>query len=77
MSRPSKARSPRPTARLQGYVYRRPLSVSELLPAIGVGVAAGVAAFYVARLFLQRTPLLPEERRLGKHHASGGGPRAA
>ena len=54
-----------------GYVYRRPLSAAELLPAIGVGVAAGLAAFYVARLFLERTPLLPEERRLGKHHASG------
>jgi hypothetical protein len=77
MSRPSKARSPRPTARLEGYIYRRPLSASELLPAIGVGVAAGFAAFYVARLFLERTPLLPEERRLGKHHASGGGPNAA
>ena len=77
MSRPSKARPPRPTARLQGYVYRRPLRPGELLPAIGVGVAAGLAAFYVARLFLQRTPLLPEERRLGKHHASGGGPRPA
>ena len=77
MSRPPRARSPRPTARLEGYIYRRPLSASELLPAIGVGVAAGVAAFYVARLFLQRTPLLPEERRLGKHHASGGGPRPA
>lgn len=77
MSRTSRARSPRPTARLEGYVYRRPLSGSELLPAIGVGLAAGVAAFYVTRLFLQRTPLLPEERRVGKHHASGGGPRAA
>jgi hypothetical protein len=77
MSRTSRARSPRPTARLEGYIYRRPLSGSELLPAIGARVAAGVAAFYVARLFLQRTPLLPEERRLGKHHASGGGPRAA
>jgi hypothetical protein len=77
MSRPPRARSPRPTERLEGYTYRRPLRTSELLPAIGVGVAAGVAAFYVARLFLQRTPLLPEERRLGKHHASGGGPRAA
>jgi hypothetical protein len=77
MSRSSRARSPRPTARLEGYVYRRPLRAGELLPAIGIGVAAGVAAFYVARLFLQRTPLLPEERRLGKHHASGGGPSAA
>lgn len=75
--RSSNAPTPRPTARLEGYVYRRPLSGTELLPAIGVGVAAGLAAFYVARLFLERTPLLPEERRLGKHHASGGGPRAA
>ena len=77
MSRPPRARSPRPTARLEGYVYRRPLTGSELLPAIGGGVAAGLAAFYVTRLFLQRTPLLPEERRLGKHHSSGSGPRAA
>lgn len=77
MSRPPRARSPRPTARLEGYVYRRPLTGTELLPAIGVGVAAGLAAFYVTRLFLQRTPLLPEERRLGKHHSSGSGPRAA
>ena len=77
MSRPPRARSPRPTARLEGYVYRRPLTGTELLPAIGVGVAAGLAAFYVTRLFLQRTPLLTEERRLGKHHSSGSGPRAA
>jgi hypothetical protein len=34
-------------------------------------VAAGLAAFYVTRLFLERTPLLPEERRTGAHHASG------
>jgi H+/Cl- antiporter ClcA len=71
MSRKSKARSPRPTARLEGYVFRRSLEPRELLPAIGVGVVAGLAAFYVARLFLERTPLLPEERRRGKHHASG------
>lgn len=77
MSRTTKHRSPRPTARLEGYVYRRPLSGSELLPAVGIGVAAGLAAFYVARLFLQRTPLLPEERRIGKHHASGEGTRRA
>jgi hypothetical protein len=73
MSRTPKApaRSPRPTARLEGYVFRRPIGGRELLPAIGVGVVAGFAAFYVTRLFLQRTPLLPEERRRGKHHASG------
>jgi hypothetical protein len=35
---------------------------------------AGLAAFYVVRLFAERTPLLPEERRLGKHHASGPRP---
>jgi hypothetical protein len=61
------------TTRLDGYVYRRRLSTRELLPAIGAGVATGLAAFYIAKLFLERTPLLPEERRLGKHHASGAG----
>ena len=75
--RSSNVPTTRPTARLAGYVYRRPLAGRELLPAIGVGVAAGLAAFYVARLFLERTPLLPEERRLGKHHASGAEPRTA
>lgn len=44
------------------YVYRRRLSVGELLPAVGVGVAAGLGAFYVAKLFLQRTTLRPERR---------------
>jgi hypothetical protein len=70
------ARSDRPThatARLAGYVYRRPLTGRELIPAIGAGLVTGLAGFYVARLFLERTPLLPEERRLGKHHAIGLG----
>ncbi|MEO6526385.1 MAG: hypothetical protein ABIP93_07155 [Gemmatimonadaceae bacterium] len=74
MSRTPKQRSPRLTTRLDGYVYRRALSGIELLPAIGVGIAVGLTGFYVATLFLQRTPLLPEDRRRGKHHASG--PRA-
>ena len=64
-------RPSRQTTRLDGYVYRRALAPRELIPAIGVGVAAGFVAFYVTRLFLQRTPLLPEERRRGQHHASG------
>jgi hypothetical protein len=68
--RPSRA-----TARLEGYVFRRTLSGRELIPAIGAGVVTGLAAFYVARLFLERTPLLPEERRLGKRHATGAGRR--
>jgi hypothetical protein len=41
------------------YVYRRRLDTRELVPAIGVGVGVGVLAFYVAYLFLQRTPLEP------------------
>lgn len=41
------------------YYYRRPLALDELLPAIGAGVAVGLAGFYVARLLLQRTPLAP------------------
>jgi hypothetical protein len=71
MTRKPKSRSPRLTGRLDGYVYRRELSGREILPAIGVGVAAGLAAYYVTRLFLERTPLLPEDRRRGRHHASG------
>jgi hypothetical protein len=68
-------RAPRPTARLEGYVYRRALSGVELIPAIGAGVVTGLAAFYLARLFLERTPLLPEQRRLGGRHATGAGRR--
>jgi hypothetical protein len=63
-------RSPRETKRLEGYVYRRRLGLTELVPAIGAGIVTGFAAYYLAKLFLERTPLLPEERRLGMHHAS-------
>ena len=41
------------------YTYRRDLKAGELIPALGAGLAVGVAAFYVATLFLQRTPLVP------------------
>jgi len=44
------------------YTYRRPLSVRELLPAIGVGIGAGLFAYYVTRLLLQRTPLQVDRR---------------
>ena len=43
-----------------GYYYRRKLGLRELLPAFGVAVAAGMLAFYVTRLMLQRTPLSVE-----------------
>jgi hypothetical protein len=39
------------------YTYRRQLGVRELLPAVGAAVGAGLVAFYVAAVFLQRTPL--------------------
>lgn len=47
----------RPSPPATEYVYRRDLETSELVPAMGVGLGVGLAAFYVARLFLQRTPL--------------------
>lgn len=39
------------------YTYRRKLTAREVLPAIAVGIGAGLFAFYVTRLLLQRTPL--------------------
>lgn len=68
-------RPSRELARLEGYVYRRRLASRELIPAVGAGIVAGLAAYYVARLFLERTPLLPEDRRAGRHHATGPGRR--
>lgn len=44
------------------YYYRRPLGLREMLPAVGLGIAAGFFAFYVTRLLLQRTPLEVERR---------------
>jgi len=43
----------------RGYSYRRELNRGELIPAIGAGLAVGAVAFYIATLFLQRTPLVP------------------
>lgn len=42
------------------HYYRRDVIARELIPAIGAGIAAGFAAFYVTRLFLQKTPLIRE-----------------
>jgi hypothetical protein len=57
MARTSESRAAVPAAT---YHLRRPLSLKELLPAIGAGLGAGLATFYVARLLLQRTPLVRE-----------------
>ena len=43
----------------RGYTYRRALNGGDFIPAIGAGLAVGAAAFYIATLFLQRTPLVP------------------
>jgi len=48
---------PRETPPRTPYTYRRRLEPRELLPALGVAVGAGLAAFYAAYVFLQRTPL--------------------
>jgi hypothetical protein len=44
------------------YYYRRSLNARELLPAIGAAIGAGVVVFYLAKLFLERTPLTVESR---------------
>ena len=56
------------------YVYRRELAVRELLPAVGAGVAVGLAAFYLARVLLQRTPL--DVSGTTRDHLSRGRERA-
>ncbi|MEP6617896.1 MAG: hypothetical protein ABJE47_01225 [bacterium] len=49
------------------YVYRRSLGTRELVPAFGAGlgvaIVTGLAVFYVSKLLLERTPLLPGQRR--------------
>ena len=42
------------------YYYRRRLGATDLLPAVGVGFATGLAAFYVVQPLIQRTPLVPQ-----------------
>lgn len=44
------------------YSYRRPLSLRELVPAVGIGIGAGLFAFYITRLLLQRTPITLDRR---------------
>lgn len=42
------------------YYYRRQVGAKDLLPAVGVGVAVGLAGFYIVQLLIQRTPLVPQ-----------------
>ena len=53
----SEKRGPRQRHAEEEYSYRRPLALRELLPAVGIGIGAGLFAYYVTRLMMQRTPL--------------------
>ena len=37
----------------EDYYYRRQLGATDLLPAIGVGIAAGLGAFYLVQLLIR------------------------
>jgi hypothetical protein len=43
------------------YVTRRRLAAGELLAAGGIAAGVAAAAFYLATIWLERTPLLPED----------------
>jgi hypothetical protein len=71
--------APRIESKGSKYYYRRSsLKGGEVLRALGIGLAAGAAAFYVARIYFQRTPLIAsddtrrEPRRLRTLHPGGG-----
>jgi hypothetical protein len=51
----------RPKPYFPSYVTRRRLSPTELLAAGGVAAGVAAAAFYLATVWLERTPLLPED----------------
>jgi hypothetical protein len=48
------------------YYYQRKLTRADLMQALGIGVVAGAAVAavvaYVARIFIQRTPVRPESQ---------------
>lgn len=70
----SERAQPRTRSAAANYSYRRPLSLAELVPAIGVAVGAGLFAFYITRLLLERTPLEVEPFPAG---GRSGSPRSA
>lgn len=51
----------RPKPFVPTYVARRRLSSGELGAAAGIAAGVAAAAFYLATLWLERTPLRPED----------------
>ena len=62
MSATSDPRRSQPSDVGTEYYYRRRLSTLEVLKAAGVGIGAGLLAFYISRIVMERTPLRPERR---------------
>ena len=58
------------------YYYRRELGLRELIPAVGVAIGAGLFAFYITRLLLQRTPLVDRGPGLVSQRGIGRSARA-
>ena len=50
-------KSDRPRYAADKYYYRRELTSRDLLPAVGAAVGVGAAAFYLAKLWLERNVL--------------------
>jgi hypothetical protein len=51
--------------------------MTELVPAIGIGIGAGFFAFYITRLLLERTPLdVESSAEHDRADRRGGRPRA-
>jgi hypothetical protein len=71
--------APRVDSKGSKYYYRRSsLKGGDVIRALGIAIAAGAAAFYVARIVFQRTPLIESDderrgpRRLRAPHPGGG-----
>jgi hypothetical protein len=73
---PSETAQPRTRSAAAEYSYRRPLSLTELVPAIGVAIGAGLFAFYITRILLERTPLEVEPFHARGHSRSPRSTRA-
>ena len=60
VSRPKDSRPPDSRGEFApSYVTRKRLSKNELVTAAGIGVGVALAVFYVAKVWLERTPVLP------------------